>query len=151
MNKVREGADPCYATCDATGNFLLVADYTGGAAAVIRINHPNSPDASLGDLVSNPIHSESYKATGGVPDRQEAPHVHSIDLDPTAQQYAFTNDLGCDLLITYKFDRTSSGALTPHSVFEFPAGSGPRHLKFAPNNNNFCYVVTELTNEGVYA
>lgn len=151
LNLVNEqpsgGEDPCHALCDTTGKFLLVANYTGGSAAVFPINTPGSPEASLGEAVSNPIHSDSYKHTLGVPDRQEKPHVHSVDLDPIAQKYAFTNDLGCDLLVTYKFDRQSTGQLTPHSTFEFPAGSGPRHLKFAPNHNNFCYVVTELSNE----
>ncbi|CAO3645484.1 unnamed protein product [Mucor hiemalis] len=142
------GEHPCHAVCDSTGNFLLVANYTGGSAAVFPILSPGAPESSLGEAVSNPIHSESYKNTSGVPDRQEKPHVHSIDLDPIAQQYVFTNDLGCDLLVTYKFDRKpSQGTLTPHSTLEFPTGSGPRHLKFAPNNNNFCYVVTELSND----
>lgn len=145
------GEHPCHAVCDSTGNFLLVANYTGGSAAVFPILSPGAPESSLGEMVSNPIHSESYKNTSGVPERQEKPHVHSIDLDPIAQQYVFTNDLGCDLLVTYKFDRKSTssnaGSLTPHSTFEFPTGAGPRHLKFAPNNNNFCYVVTELSND----
>lgn len=145
------GEHPCHAVCDSTGSFLLVANYTGGSAAVFPVLSPGAPaDSSLGEMVSNPIHSESYKNTSGVPERQEKPHVHSIDLDPIAQQYAFTNDLGCDLLVTYKFDRKAAAAgssLTPHSTFEFPTGSGPRHLKFAPNNNNFCYVITELSND----
>jgi 6-phosphogluconolactonase len=141
------GEDPCHATCDATGNFLLVANYTGGSASVFPIIAPGAPESTLGDITSNPIHRDSYTHTKGVPDRQEKPHVHSIDLDPIAQHYAFTNDLGCDLLVIYKFDRQDNGALTPHSTFQFPKGAGPRHLKFAPNNNNFCYVVSELSND----
>lgn len=141
------GEDPCHATCDATGNFLLVANYTGGSASVFPIISPGTPESTLGDISSNPIHSEYYKATGGVPGRQEKPHVHSIDLDPIAQHYVFTNDLGCDLLVTYKFDHQGNGKLTPHSTFQFPTGAGPRHLRFAPNNNNFCYVVSELSND----
>ncbi|KAI9471966.1 MAG: Lactonase, 7-bladed beta-propeller-domain-containing protein [Benjaminiella poitrasii] len=141
------GADPCHAVCDATGNYVLVANYTGGSAAVFPVISPGSPDSSLAPFVSNSIHSDLYQATGGVPDRQEKPHVHSIDLDPIAQHYAFANDLGCDVLATYKFDRHGSGQLIPHSTFHFPKGSGPRHLRFAPNHNNFCYVVTELSND----
>lgn len=141
------GEDPCHAVCDSTGNFLLVANYTGGSTSVFRINSPGLPDSSLGSIVSNPVHSDSYQATGGVPDRQEKPHAHSIDLDPIAQHYAFANDLGCDLLVTYKFDRQKTGTLVPHSTFDFPKGAGPRHLKFAPNNNNFCYVLAELSND----
>ncbi|KAI7890544.1 Lactonase, 7-bladed beta-propeller-domain-containing protein [Mucor mucedo] len=138
------GEDPCYAVCDVTGNFLLVANYNGGSAAVLPIS---DKDGELGAIVSNPFDSQWYNATGGVPDRQEKPHVHSIDLDPVGQRYAFTNDLGCDRLITYKFDRKKTGSLTRHSDFQFPIGSGPRHIKFAPNNNNFAYVISELSND----
>lgn len=141
------GEDPCHATLDATGNYLLVANYSGGSASVIPIKNPGAADSALGEIISNPIHSETYQATLGVPERQEKPHVHSIDLDPIAQHYAFCNDLGCDVLVTYKFDRNHTGALSNHSTFEFPKGAGPRHLKFAPNHNNFCYVVSELSND----
>lgn len=141
------GEDPCYAVCNVNGNFLLVANYNGGSAAVLPITSPDSTHSKLGAIVSNPFDSEWYNATGEVPDRQEKPHVHSIDLDPIAQRYAFTNDLGCDLLITYKFDSKKTGVLTRHSEFEFPKGAGPRHIKFAPNNSNFAYVISELSND----
>jgi 6-phosphogluconolactonase len=142
------GEDPCHVSCDKTGKFLYVANYSGGSASVFPILSPGSPDSTLGGIVAHAVHSETYTAsgneTGGVPDRQEKPHVHSIDLDPIAQQYVFANDLGCDVLVTYK---TKNGSLKPHSTFEFPAGTGPRHLKFAPNNDNFVYLISELSND----
>ncbi|CEP15608.1 hypothetical protein [Parasitella parasitica] len=141
------GEDPCHAVVDTTGNHLLVANYTGGSASVFPINNPGAPDSVLGEMICKAVHNQTHQATLGVPDRQEKPHVHSIDLDPIAQHYAFCNDLGCDALVTYKFDRNSTGELTHHSTFEFPKGTGPRHLKFAPNHNNFCYVVCELSND----
>ncbi|KAI7906788.1 Lactonase, 7-bladed beta-propeller-domain-containing protein [Cokeromyces recurvatus] len=141
------GEDPCYVTCDATGNYILVANYTSGTTSVFPIISPGSPESSIGEAVSISNHADLYQPSGGVPARQEGPHVHSIDLDPITQHYAFANDLGCDVLATYKFDRQHTGKLTLHSTFEFPKGSGPRHLKFAPNHNNFCYLVTELSND----
>ncbi|KAI8075429.1 Lactonase, 7-bladed beta-propeller-domain-containing protein [Gilbertella persicaria] len=151
LNLVNEqpsgGEHPCHGICDATGNYLLVANYNGGSTSVLPIKNPGSPEYALGEISSQVIHNEHFKATGGVPDRQEKPHVHSVDLDPIAQQYVFVNDLGCDLLVTYKFDRQNAGSLAIHSTFEFPKGAGPRHLKFAPNHNHFCYVVTELSND----
>ncbi|KAI8971943.1 Lactonase, 7-bladed beta-propeller-domain-containing protein [Mycotypha africana] len=141
------GEDPCHLVCDSTGNYLLVANYSGGSIGVLPIISPGSPDSALGRVISNPNHNSLYDATFGVANRQEKAHIHSIDLDPIAQHYAFANDLGCDLLVTYKFDRQNSGELNPFSTFEFPKGAGPRHLKFAPNHNNFCYVVAELSNE----
>lgn len=140
------GQDPCHVTCDKSGKYLYVANYSGGSASVFPILSPGSPKSSLGEMTSNVFDNATYKASFGVPDRQEKPHVHSINLDPIAQKYVFTNDLGCDVLVTYKFDR-KDGQLLPHSSFEFPAGTGPRHLKFAPNNNNFCYLISELSND----
>ncbi|KAG2228936.1 Lactonase, 7-bladed beta-propeller-domain-containing protein [Thamnidium elegans] len=141
------GEDPCHLTCDATGNYVLVANYTGGSASVFPILNSGKPESKLGERVSYTKHIDLFPPSGGNPTRQEKPHVHSIDLDPIAQRYAFTNDLGCDLLATYRFDRHDNGKLTRQDTFEFPKGSGPRHLKFAPNNNNICYVLTELSND----
>lgn len=151
LNLVNEqpsgGEDPCHLTCDATGNHLLVANYSGGSASVFPIEGLGTPESKLGSSVSFVKHIELYTASHGNPERQEKPHVHSVDLDPIGQQYAFTNDLGCDLLVTYKFERNNQGKLSPHASFQFPTGAGPRHLKFSPTNNNFCYVLTELSND----
>jgi 6-phosphogluconolactonase len=137
------GEDPCHAVCDATGSYLLVANYNGGSCSVFPIDASSHQLEAASSLIS---HQDFYAGTLGVPDRQEKPHCHSIDLDPIAQQYAFSNDLGSDVLVVYKFDR-HQGKLAHHSEFKFPKGAGPRHLKFAPNNNNFCYVVCELSND----
>ncbi|KAI8890394.1 putative isomerase YbhE [Backusella circina FSU 941] len=138
------GEDPCHAVCDATGSYLLVANYNGGSCSVFPID-PSSHRLEPASCLT--LHQDqNYAGTLGVPDRQEKPHCHSIDLDPIAQQYAFSCDLGSDVLVVYKFDR-HQGTLAPHSDFRFPKGAGPRHLKFVPNNNNFCYVVSELSND----
>ncbi|KAI8346167.1 Lactonase, 7-bladed beta-propeller-domain-containing protein [Blakeslea trispora] len=139
------GVDPCHVVDDATGHYIAVANYTGGSTSYFPID-PSSTEAHLKPYSSQVVHDEHFKATGGVPDRQEKPHVHSVDLDPIAQTYLFANDLGSDLLVTYRVDKASN-AIKIHSTFEFPTGSGPRHLKFAPNHNNFCYVITELSND----
>ncbi|KAI8364305.1 Lactonase, 7-bladed beta-propeller-domain-containing protein [Choanephora cucurbitarum] len=141
------GEDPCHAVCDATGHYLFVANYSGGSTAAFPIESPGSPESRLSPYSSRIVHDDHFEATGGVPDRQEKPHVHSVDLDSIAQKYLFSNDLGSDLLVTYQFDKQSSDPLKIHSTFQFPKGAGPRHLKFAPNHNNFCYVITELSND----
>ncbi|KAI9255503.1 Lactonase, 7-bladed beta-propeller-domain-containing protein [Sporodiniella umbellata] len=133
-----EGSEPCHATVDRTGSYLLVSNYSGGSVAVL----PLKP--SLGQAVSVVHHDTLFKHTLGIPDRQEKAHCHSINVDPLAGHYAFVNDLGCDLLAIHRFDQ---GLLHPHSHFTFPKGTGPRHLAFAPNHNHFVYVLGELSNE----
>ncbi|KAG1143642.1 hypothetical protein G6F37_006016 [Rhizopus arrhizus] len=140
------GGDPCHATCNATGNFLVVGNYTSASVSVLPIRAPGSPQSSLDQVSSSLKHDELYKNTMGVPSRQEKAHCHSVNFDPIAERYVFVNDLGCDLLAVHQFDK-ESGTLTPHTTFSFPTGTGPRHLKFAPNHNNFCYVLGELSND----
>ncbi|CEI97831.1 hypothetical protein G6F70_003896 [Rhizopus microsporus] len=144
--QVTNGQHPCHAACDSIGNFLVAANYTGGSVSVFPINAPGSPESNLGDVISFSDHNQHYNHTMSVPTRQEKAHCHSVDFDPIADRYIFVNDLGCDLLVTYLFDK-QSGSISPHSTFSFPPGTGPRHLKFAPNHNNFCYVVGELSND----
>ncbi|KAG1474511.1 hypothetical protein G6F56_000311 [Rhizopus delemar] len=134
-----EGEFPCHATSDATGRYLLVGNYVGGSVAVLPIE-----SSGLGKITNLVNHDTLYKPTMGNPDRQEKSHCHSVDLDPVAECFLFVNDLGCDLLAAHRFQ---NGTLQPHSTFVFPKGTGPRHLKFAPNHNHFVYVVGELSNE----
>ncbi|KAI8075430.1 Lactonase, 7-bladed beta-propeller-domain-containing protein [Gilbertella persicaria] len=148
VNEQSSGAQgPCYASTDATGSHVFVANYNGGSASLFPVKNSGSSKSNLGEISSQIVHSKYFNATFGVPDRQEKPHVHSIDLDPVSQKYAFSNDLGCDLLVTYNFDHQNPGSLAIHSTFKFPNGTGPRHLKFSPKNNKFAYVISELSNE----
>ncbi|KAL0076427.1 Lactonase, 7-bladed beta-propeller-domain-containing protein [Phycomyces blakesleeanus] len=150
LNLVNEqpscGGHPCHAVLDASSKHLLVANYTGGSIASFPIISTDSCFAELGSAVSIKEHCAlGYKATHSNPSRQEKPHAHSIDLDPATQTWAFSMDLGCDLAIVYRFNK-QTGLLEPHSTFKFEDGTGPRHIKFAPNNDGLCYVVGELSN-----
>ncbi|KAI9012499.1 Lactonase, 7-bladed beta-propeller-domain-containing protein [Phycomyces nitens] len=140
------GENPCHAVLDASSRHLLVANYMGGNIASFPIILTDNCFGEIGSPVSIKSHCTlGYKATHANPSRQEKPHAHSIDLDPATQTWAFSMDLGCDLAIVYKFDKIT-GLLEPHSTFKFEDGTGPRHIKFAPNNDGLCYVVGELSN-----
>ena len=76
------------------------------------------------------------------PVRQEAPHVHSVDISPD-NRFLYVADLGKDEIAVYNFD-ASSGKLTPHTVAALKPGSGPRHIAFSRDRRYF-YVVNELT------
>ena len=129
------GAAPCHLTVDASGRYVLVANYTGGNAAVL----PILADGSLGPA------TEVVQHTGSGPNaqRQERPHVHSVTLD-AANRFAMVADLGIDRVVGYRFD-AERGTLTPAEVAGVHArpGAGPRHFDFHPDGRR-AYVINEL-------
>ncbi|MGE4183305.1 MAG: lactonase family protein [Limisphaerales bacterium] len=130
------GAAPCHLVVDKTGRRVLVANYNGGNVASI----PVESDGSLG--VGNHV-VVAHEGWSVNPQRQAGPHAHSINLD-SANRFAVAADLGIDKLMVYRFD-ASSGALEPNDVpaVRLPAGSGPRHFAFRPNQRN-AYVINEM-------
>ena len=136
LNEVSSrGADPCYVTVDRTGKYVLVANYTGGSIAVFPIHE----DGSLGEASAFVQHT----GHGTNPQRQEGPHVHSINLSPD-NRFAFVDDLGLDELLVYKFD-SGKGSLTPNDppFAKLVAGAGPRHFALHPSGQ-FAYVISEM-------
>jgi len=136
LNQVESrGADPCYITVDKTGKYVLVANYTGGSVATF----PVLADGRLGEASAFVQHT----GHGPDPQRQEAPHAHSIDLSPD-DRFAIVDDLGLDETLVYKFD-SSKGSLTPNSpaFAKVAPGAGPRHFALHPNGK-FAYVVNEM-------
>ena len=131
-----KGADPCHLVVDAGQKAVLVANYSGGSVAAL----PIGPDGKLGEATSFIQHHGSSVDTH----RQEAPHAHSINMDP-ANRFALAADLGLDKILTYRFDpasRTLQPADPPCSTIA--PGSGPRHLAFHPNGR-IAYVINEMT------
>jgi 6-phosphogluconolactonase len=130
------GGAPCHLVVDATGRWVLVANYMGGNVAAL----PIAGDGSLGAGNHKVVQHEGWSVN---PQRQEGPHAHSINLD-ARNRFAVAADLGIDKLLVYRFD-PRDGALEPHSpsAARLPAGSGPRHFAFRPNGRN-AYVINEM-------
>jgi 6-phosphogluconolactonase len=129
------GAGPCHLVVDRTGQNVLVANYGGGSVAVL----PIEKDGRL-KSASSFIQHEGKSVN---PRRQEAPHAHSINLDP-AGAFAVVADLGLDKVLVYRFD-PAAGMLTannpPHATVS--PGAGPRHFAFHPSGR-FAYVINEM-------
>lgn len=128
-----QGKDPCYVSIERTGRFALVANYSGGNAAVL----PIQADGQLGPATDVVQHSGSSVD----PKRQTDPFVHSIVPDPT-NRFAIAADLGADKLVIYEMD-LENGKLNKHAEVKVKPGSGPRHSIFHPNGGYF-YVINEL-------
>ena len=129
------GAAPCHLSVDKSGKFVLTANYRGGNVSVF----PILSDGKLGAMTDFVQHHGS----GLDPQRQNAPHAHSIIMDPS-NRYAFAADLGIDKIMIYKFD-TTKGKLIPNdeSSVKLKPGAGPRHFTFHPNGK-YAYVINEL-------
>jgi 6-phosphogluconolactonase len=131
------GEGPCHLVVDKEGKCVLAANYGGGSAVVL----PIKKDGSLGAYSS----FHPHKGHSVNKDRQEAPHAHSINLDP-ANHFAFVADLGLDAVVVYRFnpENCTLAKNEPPSAAVWP-GDGPRHFAFHPNGK-FAYVINELHN-----
>ena len=129
------GGDPSYVSLDATGRYLMVANYLGGSIAVFALQ----PDGSIGERTAFVQHT----GTSVNPDRQTHAHAHSIRLDP-ANRFVLVADLGVDKLFVYRFD-PKTGALQPNDppFATVAPGSGPRHTAFHPNGR-YVYLINEM-------
>lgn len=129
------GGDPCHLVVDATGKYVLVANYGGGNICSL----PLLKNGTLKESTSFVQHTGSSVN----PVRQKAPHAHSINLDPH-NQHAIVADLGIDQLRVYQFN-AEDGSLTPNPVpgFKLSPGAGPRHFTFHPSGK-WGYVINEL-------
>ncbi|ACB77383.1 lactonase family protein [Opitutus terrae] len=129
------GKAPCHLAVDRTGRALLVANYHTGVVASLPINPDGSlrPPASIIHHTGSSVHLE----------RQATAHAHCVTLSPD-NRFVFVCDLGLDKIFIYRLD-PGSAQLSPAEppFLPTPAGSGPRHLTFAPDGRH-AFLVTEL-------
>ncbi|MGP3684247.1 lactonase family protein [Streptomyces sp. IBSNAI002] len=113
------------------GRHLLVADYYGGACAVV----PIGPDGRPGSV------SIVLRDAGGGPHPRQmgGPHPHAVAFDPRGR-FIGAADLGSDRVQILRLDGDRL-----QQVGEKPVapGTGPRHVSFSPDGATY-YVVGEL-------
>ncbi|MFC7212639.1 lactonase family protein [Saliphagus sp. GCM10025334] len=124
---------PCYCSVDETGQFLLVAHYTGGAISMLPLD--------LDGRIGSPCEVIEHRGSSIDPDRQTAPHPHSITLGPE-NRFAYVPDLGTDQVHIYAVDRDGA-SLSRAGVVDCSPGSGPRHLSFSADGEQV-YLINEL-------
>lgn len=147
-----EGADPCHLSIDASGKFVLVANYTGGNFAVIRIR----PDGGLGEAtdVTKPLPALNPAKAADNPPGQFEPsdhggsHGHMIAGDPTGR-YVVGDDAGRDTIYVWRLDR-SSGKLVEVSKTAVLPGSAPRHFAFSADGKRLYQLFEQNSRLGVY-
>jgi 6-phosphogluconolactonase len=129
------GGGPCHVIVDKAGKNVLAANYGGGSVCCLPVD-------GQGRLAKASAFVQHHGKSAD-PGRQEAPHAHSINLDP-ANHFAFVADLGLDKVLVYRFD-ASRGLLSANDppAAKVKPGSGPRHFAFHPSGR-FAYVINEM-------
>jgi 6-phosphogluconolactonase len=129
------GGDPSYISLDATGRYVMVANYEGGSICVYAL----LPDGSIGERTA----FVQDNGTSVNPVRQSHAHAHLIRVDPS-NRFVLVADLGLDKLFVYRFD-PKTGVLQPNDppFANVAPGSGPRHIVFHPNGR-IAYLINEM-------
>ena len=129
------GTYPCHLSVDRTGRFVLLANYGSGTVTILPIRE----DGELGE----PAQTIQHEGKSAHPRRQQAPHAHSILIDP-ANRYAFAPDLGVDRVFIYRLD-LGNGKLIPNDQpwVQVHPGAGPRHFEFHPRLK-YAFVINEI-------
>lgn len=129
------GRGPCHVAVDPSGEWLAAANYGSGSVSLHRLAADGSVEAAS-DFVQ-------HSGSGPRPDRQEGPHAHSVNFDPSGR-YLVAADLGTDRLMVYALDR-DGGALSLHQEVALQPGAGPRHFTFDVSARH-AYAINELDN-----
>ncbi len=141
-NQSAGGSAPCHVSVTSDGKTVFAANYSSGNV----IAFPVLGDGSLGSG------SETFLNTGSGPnrDRQEGPHMHSIQVDPKGR-YVLAADLGTDELLGFPIGPSGQIHLADPVRTKTKPGAGPRHFDFS-ENGKFVYVANELNDTvGVYS
>jgi 6-phosphogluconolactonase (cycloisomerase 2 family) len=130
------GDNPVHLALDATGRFLVVANYVSGSVVVLPVN----ADGSLGgrtDLVTLKGELGPHRT------EQSVPHPHQCPFDPTGR-IVVVPDKGLDRLFVFTLD-TATGRLVPADPpsLKVRSGAGPRHIGFHPTLP-YAYLINEL-------
>lgn len=137
LNRVASGGQgPCQISVDRTGNYLLVANFVSGNAAVLRLKG----DGSLGEQTA--LVQQSGSSVN--PQWQSGPHAHWAGFSPD-DRFAIVANIGNDQMFVYRFD-AANGSLAPNdpSSVKMKPGYGPRHFTFHPNGK-FGYLLNQLS------
>lgn len=129
------GAHPCHLSIHPSGNFLYVANYSGGNISSAQIS-------SSGGFLPG-IKTMQHLGSGPDKSRQEKAHAHSANLSSDGN-FLYACDLGIDQVVAYSIN-PSNGQLKPSepASLSISPGSGPRHMAI-DNERKIAFVINEL-------
>jgi 6-phosphogluconolactonase (cycloisomerase 2 family) len=120
------GSNGVHLAIDASGKFLLVANYSTGTVGVLHLE----PDGKIQDHVQL-MALQSHLGSQRV--EKSSSNPHQIVFDPSGR-FVLVPDKGLNRVFVFHFDSTN-GRLTPtgQSSTVDPTFSAPRHLAFHPS------------------
>jgi len=137
INSVNTPGPTVHLSIDPQGTTLFAASYTSGTISTFPVD-PNT--GQLGSITS----SLKFYGHGTNPVRQEAPHPHSINVDPKSRgRFVFVPDLGLDIVFSFEVISGVFTNTTYTNTTRLPPGSGPRHMAFHPTLPN-AYLISEM-------
>lgn len=113
-----------YISLDKTGNYLFGASYDDDVMTVTPIH-----DGVVADQPTQTLKTDR--------------NAHSVRID-NSNRYLFVQALGGARVHQYRFD-ARTGKVTPNdpATLQVPAGLGPRHITFSPDDR-YVYILDEL-------
>jgi 6-phosphogluconolactonase len=121
---------PAFISLTKQEDYLLLANYSGGSIAVVRLDDKGSPVSVTDTIV--------YEKTG-----EKVSHAHMIAPDPSGKRI-YVTDLGFDQVSAYDLDHeTGKLTLIPDGIAKLAEGAGPRHFTFNSDGSKL-YVINEL-------
>ncbi len=128
------GGAPCYISVDATGQWVLVANYMGGNVTM----YPVEEGGMLGDIKTTVQHAGS-----SVNERRQAgPHAHAVMLSPDNNKVVVA-DLGIDQVRSYDLNSQAGTLVATVNPLHVQPGAGPRHIAFHPDGEH-AFIINEL-------
>lgn len=121
---------PCFISLSSDEDFLFLANYSGGSAAVVKLDDKGIP-LSVTDTII-------YEQQG-----EKKSHAHMISPDPSGKRI-YVTDLGFDRVVIYELNKVS-GKLDQlqNGLASLQEGAGPRHFVFNASGTKM-YVINEL-------
>ena len=130
------GADPCHLIVDTSRGMAVVAHYSSGSVALVRLDGQGLP------LAEEPEQSIEFAGSGPRRNRQEVAHAHYLLPAPTPGTLLVC-DLGADCLRRLRIDPRGPTLSDNGIAAQLPPGTGPRHAVFSPDGTRL-YVLGEL-------
>jgi len=126
-------AGPCHISTDAAGTIAVASNYGGGSYAFFSLK----PDGSLDKRIAHHV-----MPVIKVNDKDKKANGHSCFFDATGT-IAFGCNLGQDRVQLFRKTATDKVVANDPPFIQFKAGTGPRHIHIAPDND-VAFVCGEL-------
>lgn len=131
-HQLTEGDAPCHINFRTKSQTLYTANYMGGSVSIFQTKQGKIAPLSQ---------KLEYSSSGKYP-QQASSHAHMVVLTKDENELHIS-DLGGDKIYHYKL-RADGLVEDKYSLTQFPAGTGPRHFIFSPNEQ-WIYILGELS------